>query len=97
MQMPGGVPGGGGMVRVGIERDITRILYGNITVFCLWKVIQAKNFAALLHKLGMRCLVNLYDVQKGMLFETTFFYSIYLWKHSQPCILVYFLHFVQTK
>ena len=22
MQMPGGVPGGGGMVRVGIERDI---------------------------------------------------------------------------
>ena len=47
----------------------------------------AKNFAALLHKLNMRCLVKLYDVKKGMLFATTFFDSIYLWKHGQPCIL----------
>ena len=74
--------------------QITWILYGNIAVFCLWKAMHAKNLAALPHKLNLRCLVNLYDVQKGMLFETAFFDSIYLWKHSQ---LVYFLHFVQTK
>ena len=39
-----------------------RILYKNRAVFCLWKVMHAKNFAALLHKLNMRCLVKLYDV-----------------------------------
>ena len=66
---------------------ITWNLYGFIAVFCLWKVVHAKNFAALLHKLNMRCLVNLYDVRKEMLFEATFFYSLYLWKHSQSCIL----------
>ena len=74
--------------------QITWILHGNIAVFCLWKVMHVKNFATSLHKINMRCLVNLYDVQKGMLFETTFFYSNYLWKHSQ---LAYFLHFVQNK
>ena len=52
--------------------QITWILYGNIAVFCLWKVMHAKNFAALLHKLNMRCLVNSYDVQKRMLVETSF-------------------------
>ena len=58
--------------------QITWILYGNIAVFCLWKVAHAKNFAALLHKLNMRCLVNLYDVQKGMLFETFFSFDLSL-------------------
>ena len=52
------------------------------------EVTDAKNFAALLHKLNMRCLVNLDDVQKGMLVETSFLIQFYLWKkHSQPCIL----------
>ena len=40
--------------------------------------MHAKNFAALLNKLNMRCLVNLYDVQKGMLFETTFLFDLSL-------------------
>ena len=35
--------------------------------------MHAKNLAALLHKVNMGCLVNFYDVQKGMLFEKTSF------------------------
>ena len=68
-----------------------------MTLFCLqmtWKVMHAKNFAALLHKLNMRCLVNLYDVQKGRLFETTFLIRFIF---GSIVNLVYFLHFVQTK
>ena len=30
--------------------QITRMLYGNIVVSHLWKVADAKNFAALLHR-----------------------------------------------
>ena len=67
--------------------QITLILYGNIAVFCLWKAMHAKNLAALLHKLTLRCLVKLYDVKKGMLFETTFFIRFIFGSISQPCIL----------
>ena len=31
MQMPGGVPGGGGMVRVGIERDIKSAMLATVS------------------------------------------------------------------
>ena len=62
---------------------ITWILYRNIAVFCLWKVVHAKNFAALLHKLNMRCLVNLYDVRKEMPFEANFFYSLYRYMYPK--------------
>ena len=74
--------------------QITWILYGNIAVFCLLKAMHPKNLAALLHKLNLRSLVNLYNVQKGMLFETIFFIRFVF---GSVVNLVYFLHFVQTK
>ena len=48
------------------------MLCGHIAVSYLRKVTDAKNFAALLHKLSTRCLVNLYDVWKIVLSETGF-------------------------
>ena len=60
--------------------QITRMLYGNIAVSFLWKVTDAKNFAVLLHKLDMRCLVKLlYDVNSNK-----FCHSTYHGKQSQP-------------
>ena len=42
--------------------QMTIILYGNIDVSFFCKVTDAKNFAALIHKFNMRCLVSLYDI-----------------------------------
>ena len=64
----------------------TWILYRNIAASYLWKVTDANNFAASLHKSSASCLVNLYDIWKGMLIKQAFD-SIYPLIHSGPCIL----------
>ena len=40
--------------------QVTRLLYGNTAVSYLRKATDAKNFAAFLHKLTKRCLMNSY-------------------------------------